>query len=205
MLFPFGAFHSAPSGKVRSLGAPREPSRAGGLGRSRQGQPVTLVARGQEPGHGRWGVGRAGAGRAGRRRGAAGGRRRGGLGPFPFGTASFALFGPEVQVVSATKRRSFGELKATKRRQVRRRFVTSSPFRRLFGPGSFSSALYARRGFSRPGFSALLRESPLRRFVPQKSCGPVGFPLRRRAASPWRSSAVRRAKVRQPGRFSVSP
>ena len=31
--FPFRAFRSAPGGKVRSLGAPRGPSRAGGLGR----------------------------------------------------------------------------------------------------------------------------------------------------------------------------
>ena len=55
--FPFRAFRSAPGGKVRSLGAPREPSRAGGLGRGRRGgrlrwrrknrEPVAVVGRGR--------------------------------------------------------------------------------------------------------------------------------------------------------------
>ena len=55
--FSFRAFRSAPGGKVRSLGAPREPSRAGGLGRGRRGgrsrwrrknrEPVAVVGRGR--------------------------------------------------------------------------------------------------------------------------------------------------------------
>ena len=55
--FSFRAFRSAPGGKVRSLGAPREPSRAGGLGRSRRGgrsrwrrenrEPVAVVGAGR--------------------------------------------------------------------------------------------------------------------------------------------------------------
>ena len=55
--FSFRAFRKAPSEKVRSLGAPREPSRAGGLGRGRRGgrsrwrrknrEPVAVVGRGR--------------------------------------------------------------------------------------------------------------------------------------------------------------
>ena len=63
--FSFRAFRSAPGGKVRSLGAPREPSRAGGLGRGRRvgrsrwrrenREPVAVVGRAAagRPGFGR--------------------------------------------------------------------------------------------------------------------------------------------------------
>ena len=64
-VFSFRAFRKAPSEKVRSLGAPREPSRAGGLGRGRRGgrsrwrrenrEPVAVVGggRAKRPGLGR--------------------------------------------------------------------------------------------------------------------------------------------------------
>ena len=123
---------------------------------------------------------------------------------FPFGTASFALFGAEVQVVSATKRRSFSELPATERRQVRRPFVTKFAVSSPFSARGFSYRLYARRGLFRGPcrFAALPRKSPqapasplcpgevqrfavrkslaaLHRFAAKKSTEPPGFPLRR--------------------------
>ena len=60
--FSFRAFRSAPGGKVRSLGAPREPSRAGGLGRGRRGGRSRWRRKNREPVAV---VGRAAAGRPG--------------------------------------------------------------------------------------------------------------------------------------------
>lgn len=114
---------------------------------------------------------------------------------FPFGTASFALFGAEVQVVSATKRRSFGELPATKRRQVRRPFVTKFVVSSPFAAWGFSFRLYARRGWA----------PPLRRFAARKSTSPKlrRFAARKSPAAP--TSLLRRVKVHQPARFFASP
>ena len=126
---------------------------------------------------------------------------------FPFGTASFALFGAEVQVVSATKRRSFGELPATKRRQVRRPFVTKFVVSSPFAAWGFSFRLYARRGWAPPlrRFAARKSTSPkLRRFAVRKSPAAPTSPLRR-AKVLGRTSPLRREKVHQTTRFSASP
>ena len=174
LLFPFGAFRSAPSGKGRSLGAPREPSRAGGLGRGRQVSPS-----------------RAGCAGAGACRG-------------PF-------------------RLRFGELPATKRRRLRRPFVTKFAVSSPFAAGGFFF-LITREGAlaggfcpQRPGAGAAptsplcrgevrhfaVRKSPARHFaaLPWRSpTKPPGFPT-----SPWQSSPLCSAKVHQATRFFTSP
>ena len=106
----------------------------------------------------------------------------GAFGLFPFGTTSFALFGPKSQVFPATFRLQFGELPATKRRQVRRPFVTKFAVPSPFAAWGFSFLLYARRGWGAP-------TSPLRR---AKLCAPETTPLRR-------------AKVPRRPNFAASP
>ena len=192
-LFPFWAFRSAPSGKVRSWGAPRETSRAVGLGRGaslpflRWLRTLGRVVVGGSP-LGALGVGLGGLGL---------------LAFFPFGTAIFALVRPKSQVFPATFLILFGELPATKRRRPRRPFVTKFAVSSPFAAWAFSFLLYARRG-SAPQFAASPCESPrppeLRRFAVEKSTGSPVFPT-----SPWRSSPLRRGKVRQTTRFSTSP
>ena len=185
--FPFRSFRSAPSGKGRSLGAPREPSRAGGLGRVAGFRRVALAARGRGPvavvGGAAWGPRGLVVGGA-----AFGGPRgppAGGLGPFPFGTASFALFGPKSQVFPATFAGLSGELPASKRRRPRRPFVTKFAVSSPFAAGAFSF-LITREGALA---GALLPPARSRHF----------------ATSPWKSSPLRRAKVPGPAlhRFAV--
>ena len=220
-LFPFWAFRSAPSGKVRSWGAPRETSRAVGLGRGaslpflRWLRTLGRVVVGGAP-WGALGVGFGGFGL---------------LAFFPFGTAIFAPFRPKSQVFPASFLILFGELPATKRRRPRRPFVTKFAVSSPFAAWAFSFLLYARRGSapqfaaspcespgprnfaaspceSRPGpppnFAASPWKSPPGRpvfhFAVRKSTTPPGFPT-----SPWRSSPLRRGKVRQTTRFSTSP
>ena len=99
--FPFRAFRSAPGGKVRSLGAPREPSRAGGLGRGRRGGRSRWRRKNREPVAV---VGRAAAGRPG--------FRGGGL--FPRRQRQFRS-GPAKK--QATKRRTKKDFPSPKRRR----------------------------------------------------------------------------------------
>ena len=99
--FPFRAFRSAPGGKVRSLGAPREPSRAGGLGRSRRGGRSRWRRKNREPVAV---VGRAAAGRPG--------FRGGGL--FPRRQRQFRSGRAKKQ---ATKRRTKKDFPSPKRRR----------------------------------------------------------------------------------------
>ena len=212
LLFPFGAFRSAPSGKGRSLGAPREPSRAGGLGRGRQVSPSRAGCAGAGAGRGRFG---------GRPFGAAGGCRGGGaFRPFPLRHGQFRSFRPEKPGlngdVSASFRRTTGDQTATASSPFRhkvRRFVAFCG-RGLFLPYN------ARRGPGRGPFApppgaatSPLRRGEVRRFAVRKSPArpftaspwrsptkPPGFPT-----SPWRSSPLRRAKVHHPARFFASP
>ena len=99
--FPFRAFRSAPGGKVRSLGAPREPSRAGGLGRGRRGGRSRWRRKNREPVAV---VGRAAAGRPG--------FRGGGL--FPRRQRQFRSGRAKKQ---ATKRRTKKDFPSPKRRR----------------------------------------------------------------------------------------
>ena len=108
--FSFRAFRSAPGGKVRSLGAPREPSRAGGLGRGRRVGRSRWRRKNREPVAV---VGRAAAGRPG--------FRGGGL--FPRRQRQFRSGRAKKQ---ATKRRTKKDFPSPKRR----RFVKTGFFAR---------------------------------------------------------------------------
>ena len=99
--FSFRAFRSAPGGKVRSLGAPREPSRAGGLGRGRRVGRSRWRRENREPVAV---VGRAAAGRPG--------FRGGGL--FPRRQRQFRSGRAKKQ---ATKRRTKKDFPSPKRRR----------------------------------------------------------------------------------------
>ena len=99
--FSFRAFRSAPGGKVRSLGAPREPSRAGRLGRGRRGGRSRWRRKNREPVAV---VGRAAAGRPG--------FRCGGL--FPRRQRQFRSGRAKKQ---ATKRRTKKDFPSPKRRR----------------------------------------------------------------------------------------
>ena len=99
--FSFRAFRSAPGRKVRSLGAPREPSRAGGLGRGRRGGRSRWRRKNREPVAV---VGRAAAGRPG--------FRGGGL--FPRRQRQFRSGRAKKQ---ATKRRTKKDFPSPKRRR----------------------------------------------------------------------------------------
>ena len=190
LLFPFGAFRSAPSGKGRSLGAPRETSREVGLGRSRQFSPNRAGGAGAGAGHGRWGeqpLGGRGGGRGGR------------------GLSAFSLSARPVSLFSAPKSRSFrrrnGVLSANYRRLNGDRFVAlssqSSPFRRLFRPGAFPTAYTRVGGFfggrdASPLCRAKVPKPPLRRFALAKfsasPCESPRPPLRRFALAKFSAS-----------------
>ena len=105
---------------------------------------------------------------------------------FPFGTAIFAPFRPKSQVFPATFLILFGELPATKRRQVRRPFVTKFAVSSPFAAWGFSFRLYARRGWA----------PPLRRFAARKSTSPKlrRFAARKSPTTP--TSSLCRVKVR---------
>ena len=186
-LFPFWAFRSAPSGKVRSWGAPRETSRAVGLGRGaslpflRWLRTLGRVVVGGEPLGGLLGVGFGGFGL---------------LAFFPFGTAIFAPFRPKSQVFPATFRLPFGELPTTKLRRPRRPFVTKFAVSSPFAAWAFSFLLYARRG-SAPQFAASPCESPRPPKLPRFAV--------RKLARPPRTSPLRRGKVHLAARFFTSP
>ena len=106
--FSFRAFRSAPGGKVRSLGAPREPSRAGGLGRGRRGGRSRWRRKNREP------VAVVGGGRAKRP-----GFRGGGL--FPRRQRQFRS-GPAKK--QATKRRTKKDFPSPKRRRFVKTGIT---------------------------------------------------------------------------------
>ena len=108
--FPFRAFRSAPGGKVRSLGAPRGPSRAGGLGRV---AGAGVRAGGAKTGSRSRSLGGAAAGRPG--------FRGGGL--FPRQQRQFRSGRTKKQ---ATKRRTKKDFPSPKRR----RFVKTGFFAR---------------------------------------------------------------------------
>ena len=78
---------------------------------------------------------------------------------FPFGTAIFALFRPKSQVFLANYAGLSGELPATKRRRLRRPFVTKFAVSSPFGAGAFPSS-YTRVGAGAPHFAASPRETP---------------------------------------------
>ena len=220
-LFPFWAFRSAPSGKVRSWGAPRETSRAVGLGRGaslpflRWLRTLGRVVVGGSPLGGFWGSALGAWG----------------FWPFSLSARPFSLlFGRKARSI----RRRFGCSSANYRRLNGVALVAlssqSSPFRRLLRPGPFPSS-YTRVG-ARPSSSPLRRAKvpdprnfaaspceswpgppnftaspwksppgrPVFHFAVRKSTTPPGFPT-----SPWRSSPLRRGKVRQTTRFSTSP
>ena len=99
--FPFRAFRKAPSEKVRSLGAPRAPSRAGGLGRV---AGAGVRAGGAKTGSRSRSLGGAAAGRPG--------FRGGGL--FPRRQRQFRS-GPAKK--QATKRRTKKDFPSPKRRR----------------------------------------------------------------------------------------
>ena len=175
-LFPFWAFRSAPSGKVRSWGAPRETSRAVGLGR---GASLPFL---------RWlrTLGRVVVG--GSPLGGFGGAALGAWGFWPFSLSArpfSLLFGRKARSI----RRRFGCRSANYRRLNGVALVAlssqSSPFRRLLRPGAFPSS-YTRVGARAP--SSPLRRAKvgpateLRRFAVRKSARPPNF-----APSPWKS------------------
>ena len=185
-LFPFWAFRSAPSGKVRSWGAPRETSRAVGLGRGaslpflRWLRTLGRVVVGGSPLGGFWGSALGAWG----------------FWPFSLSARPFSLlFGRKAR----SFRRRFGCRSANYRRRNGVALVAlssqSSPFRRLLRPGPFPSS-YTRVG-------ARLPSSPLRR---AKVPGPRKF-----AASPCesrpgpRTSPLRLGKVHLAARFFTSP
>ena len=198
--FSFRAFRSAPGGKVRSLGAPREPSRAGGLGRGRRGGRSRWRRENREPVAV---VGRAAAGRPG--------FRGGGL--FPRRQRQFRSGRAKKQ---ATKRRTKKDFPSPKRR----RFVKTGfsarykearrsgrPRGRKSAPGQRRPSLSAfalRREEVRAARSAFaLRREEVRAALSAFALrrGEVRaawstFPLRReevRAA--WSAFALRRAKL----------
>ena len=153
--FPFRAFRSAPGGKVRSLGAPRGPSRAGGLGR---------VA----------GAGvRAGGAKTGSRSRSLGGPPRGGrgfgaAGFSPAGNASFALVGQKSKPQNGEQKKDFPSPK-------RRRFVKTGFFARY---KEARRSGWPRGRKSPPG----QRQPPLSAFALRREearAAQSAFPLRR--------------------------
>ena len=217
LAFPFRGF---------PLGAKRKGSVVGGTQRAFSSRRTGAGSPGfAEPrwlrGGGGWSRSFWGAAFWGPRGGAP--RGAGPFGLFPFGTASFALFGPKSQVFPATFRLRFGELPATKRRRLRRPFVTKFAVSSPFAAGGFFF-LITREGAlaggfcpQRPGAGAAptsplcrgevrhfaVRKSPARHFaaLPWRSpTKPPGFPT-----SPWQSSPLCSAKVHQATRFFTSP
>lgn len=196
--FPFWAFRSAPSGKGRSLRAPRsllEQAGWGGVARFRQTRWLRAG--------GGWSRS-LGGGAAFRPWGACrwGSASAWGLSAFfPFGTAIFAPFPPKSQVFPATFAGLSGELPATKRRRACRPFVTkfavSSPFAGPLPADRFSSAYNARRGFLPPPWAPT--PAQLRRFAVRKSPA--------RPASPCESSPALATSPLRPGevqRFALA-
>ena len=143
--FPFRAFRSAPSGKGRSLGAPREPSRAGGLGRGRRGGRSRWRRENREPVAV---VGRAAAGRPGFRGGEL----------FPRRQRQFRSGRAKKQ---ATKRRTKKDFPSPKRR----RFVKTG-FSARYKEARRSGRPRGRK-IPRPGKGD--RRSRLSRFAVKKS------------------------------------
>ena len=186
------AVRSAPGGKVRSLGAPREPSRAGGLGRGRRGGRSRWRRKNREPVAV---VGRAAAGRPG--------FRGGGL--FPRRQRQFRSGRAKKQ---ATKRRTKKDFPSPKRR----RFVKTG-FSARYKEARRSGRPRGRKsppGQRRPSLSAfaLRREEvraarsafALRREEVRAAWSALGRPPRGPAisGSPWLETAAPfRVKVRQ--------
>ena len=150
--FPFRAFRSAPGGKVRSLGAPREPSRAGGLGRGRRGGRLRWRRKNREP------VAVVGRGR----RGAAGvsGRRA-----FPRRQRQFRSGRAKKQ---ATKRRTKKDFPSPKRR----RFVKTGFSARYKEANRFRRRRGRPRGRKSPGPGKGDRRCRLSHFAVKKSGRP---------------------------------
>ena len=194
--FPFRAFRSAPGGKVRSLGAPREPSRVGRLGRSRRSGRSRWRRKNREP------VAVVGAGR--RAGGRVSGRRAS-----PRRQRQFRSPGAKKQ---ATKRRTKRDFPSPKRR----RFVKTGFFAR-YKEARRSPRRRGRPGGQKPGPGKDDRRRRLLRFAVKKSelagrllhfaggksCGVVGF-----RTSPEQSPAalsafaLRRDKVLRRSRLS---
>ncbi len=174
--FSFRAFRSAPGGKVRSLGAPREPSRAGGLGRGRRGGRSRWRRKNREPVAV---VGRAAAGRPG--------FRGGGL--FPRRQRQFRSGRAKKQ---ATKRRTKKDFPSPKRR----RFVKTG-FSARYKEARRSGRPRGRKsppGQRRPPLSAFaLRRGELR-------ARQSAFALRREEV--WRRGRLCHFAVKNSGRRS---
>ena len=173
--FPFRAFRSAPGGKVRSLGAPREPSRAGGLGRGRRGGRLRWRRKNREPVAV---VGRAAAGRPG--------FRGGGL--FPRRQRQFRSGRAKKQ---ATKRRTKKDFPSPKRR----RFVKTG-FSARYKEARRSGR---PRGRKSPGPDKGDRRCRLSHFAVKKS-GRRGRLSRFAAKKSGRGGRLSRFAVKQSGR-----
>ena len=175
-LFPFWAFRSAPSGKVRSWGAPRETSRAVGLGRGaslpflRWLRTLGRVVVGGSPLGGFWGSALGAWG----------------FWPFSLSARPFSLL---FSRKARSFRRRFGCRSANYRRRNGVALVAlssqSSPFRRLLRPGPFPSS-YTRVGARLPSSPLRRAKVPGPRNFAASPCeswpGPPNF-----AASPWKS------------------
>jgi len=144
-LFPFGAPRRAPGRKGWSWWAPREPSRAGGLGRVAGAETAPLVAGGPGAGHGRLGAAQGRRGLAAR-----GGGRGFPRGPFPAAGAGFPAQG-HLRSFSAKRqdnkpRRFCVVCDTSPPRRGRVTRICRSPFSPRRRPRRAGAVFFSRRG-----------------------------------------------------------